>query len=153
MQTIGILKASSLVGTGKWQDRRHYWDHAAVRVNILIMHPELDYLRLPGSILQHPPFATWIFLFAFKQSLCWEQKAETQPPILLNETALLSKVLWASKELISDATVSAHRDLTLRFLYINKQQDMWVKTFHADGNVTRFPPYPGFNKTFPCNLR
>lgn len=152
MQTVGILKASSLIATGKWQDRRHCWDHVTVRVNILIMHPELDCLSLPGSTPRHPPFAPASF-FTFKQSLCWEQKAETQPPILLNETALLSKVLWASKELISDATVSAHRDLMLRFLYINKQQDVWVKTFHSDGNVTRFLPYPGFNKTFPCNLR
>ena len=139
MQSIGILKASSLIGIGKWHDRWYCWHRVNARVSILIMHPELGWSQLAwvystASSLHH----LHLSLFAFKQKPLLRAKSSNSASHLtiLN---CFSKVLWASKELISDAMVSAHSDLMLRFLYINKQQDVWVKTLHSDGSVTRFP--------------
>lgn len=54
----------------------------------------------------------------------------------------------------ASALDSAYGGLRLRHLYISEQPDPYVKTsFHADGKVTRFPPLPVFNKTFPSNMR
>lgn len=141
MLSIGILKASRLVVTEKWQDRWYCWES---RENVQCRHfcqcqsKSFNSASCVGLIsaflgLFHsfPRFTTCIFPCLFtRRSLCWEWKPADQPPILLNETAVLSMVLWASKELIPDAMVSAHRDMTLRFLY-KVCEDF---SLHSDGN-------------------
>lgn len=102
---------------------------ASVRGNILICILSWMYFSFPGCLSQpllSPPASSFI---------CFQREAfaESEPS---SSAGILHKGGWLSLQgppslhgLRPSAVISAHSDLSLRFLYINKQHVQYVKAF------------------------
>ena len=154
MQSIGILKASSLIGIGKWHDRWYCWHRVNARVSILIMHPELGWSQpawvySTASSLHH----LHLSLFAFKQKPLLRAKSSNSASHLtiLNCPSLKGPLSLQRAHLRCHGLCSQWPDAEIS-LY--KQAAGCVsEDFAFWWQCDKISPYPGFNKTFPCNLR